>query len=385
MAVMERAVRVRAQRIAAVAQQGRHAMTSQPLSHPSSGQAKWAFTTRRVRPADCTGLSGAFASAMPGDLVLGRVDRIGQHKKLQLAEGRYAELFPGDLIVACMGDRYAPDQFEATAEIAPTGVELVAGGGVLGRATHAHEQMNEPTRIEPFGLLTDGEGEVANIADYALAPRPAPEGPLVIGVFGTSMNAGKTTTAASLAHGLRRAGRRVAGVKATGTGAFGDFNAFADAGVPVSDFVDAGMATTYRADPARIEGAFATLLAHAAEAGADAIVVEFADGVFQQEIRAILRSGTVRDRLDGVLFASYDAAGAVGGVTRLRAHGIEPLALAGQLARSPLGAREAEAELGLRVITREGLRHPDTAAGLVGHLDAGAGRAAGRLLAVAAA
>ena len=36
-------------------------------------------------------------------------------------------------------------------------------------------------------------------------------------------------------------GWRVAGVKATGTGAFGDFNAFLDAGVPASDFTDAGM------------------------------------------------------------------------------------------------------------------------------------------------
>ena len=181
-------------------------MTVHPLSHPFDGQAKWAFTTRRVRPADCTELSGAFASAMPGDLVLGRVATIGQHKKLQLAEGRYSELFPGDLIIACLGDRYAPDQFEATAEIGPEGVELIAGGGVLGRATHAHERMVEPTRVEPLGLLTDSAGEVINIADYALAPRPAPEGPLVIGVFGTSMNSGKTTTAASLAHGLRRAG-----------------------------------------------------------------------------------------------------------------------------------------------------------------------------------
>jgi len=359
-------------------------MTVQPSSHPCGGQAKWAFTTRRVPVADCTGLSGAFASAMPGDLVLARVDQIGQHKKLQLAAGRYAELYAGDLIVACLGDRYAPDQFEATAEIAPDGVELIAAGGVLGRATHAHQQMEEPTTVAPLGLLTDGEGKVANIANYALAPRPAPEGPIVIGVFGTSMNSGKTTTAASLAHGLHRAGYRAAGIKATGTGAFGDFNAFADAGVPVSDFVDAGMATTYRADPARIEEAFATLLAHAAEAGADAIVVEFADGVFQQEIRTILQSGAVRGRLDAVLFASFDAAGAVGGVTRLRTHGIEPLALAGQLARSPLGAREAETELGLPVITRERLRDPDTAAALVSHLRAAAGRAPGRRVAVAA-
>ena len=61
--------------------------------------------------------------------------------------------------------------------------------------------MAPPTRIKPLGLLIDCEGEIINIARYALPSRPAPEGLIVIGVVGASMNAGKTTAAASLAHG----------------------------------------------------------------------------------------------------------------------------------------------------------------------------------------
>ncbi|WVJ71404.1 hypothetical protein FLP41_03630 (plasmid) [Paracoccus marcusii] len=61
------------------------------------------------------------------------------------------------------------------------------------------------------------------------------------------MNSGKTLATAQLALGLRRAGYRVAALKGTGTGAFGDLNEYADTGAHlVADFTDAGMVTTYQ-------------------------------------------------------------------------------------------------------------------------------------------
>ena len=76
------------------------------------------------------------------------------------------------------------------------------------------------------------------------------------------MNSGKTTAVASLAHGLSAAGHRVAAIKATGTGAFGDFNAFVDTGARyVADFTDAGMVSTYLQPLDRIEAGLDTLLA----------------------------------------------------------------------------------------------------------------------------
>ena len=46
----------------------------------------------------------------------------------------------------------------------------------------------------------------------------------------------------------------VAALKATGTGAFGDFNAYTDAGAGyVADFTDVGMVSTYRQPLSRIE------------------------------------------------------------------------------------------------------------------------------------
>ena len=331
--------------------------------------AKWAFTTRRVERADVQGLRAKLSGAVSGDLVLGEITRLGQHKKIQLASGRASEAYLGDLVVLACGDRYAPDQFEGTAELGAESADLIAGGGLLGTMQHAHDHMSKPTRLRPLGLLTDAEGEVINIARYALPHGAMPEDMAVLLVVGASMNAGKTTAAAGLARGLSGAGWRVAGIKATGTGAFGDFNAFRDAGVPiVADFTDAGMASTYKQPLERIEQGFDDLLAHAHVQGAEVAVVELADGLLQEETAQLLRSPRLRRALAGVLFATPDAIGAVGGVALLRDMGLEPFAVSGPISCSPLAAAEAEAATQVPVVQRAELCDPSLAAQLTSDL-----------------
>jgi hypothetical protein len=300
--------------------------------------------------------------------VLCEVLRIGQHRNLQLAQGRPATLYPGDRVVVVLGDRYAPDQFHATACIIGETADLVAGGGIVGRVDAAHAKMDAPTQLRPIALVTDASGAPANVAAYALPRRTMDQRPTVLGVFGASMNSGKTTATACLAHGLMRSGLAVTAIKATGTGAFGDYNTFSDAGVPALDFTDVGMATTYRMPMSRIEEGFATLVAHCAAAGTEVIVCEIADGVFQQETRAILQGGAIRDRLDGILFAAPDALSALGGVLLLERLGLSPFALAGMLSLSPLATAEAEAATGLPVLTREALCTPEVVRDLVSPL-----------------
>lgn len=331
---------------------------TQTMNHAAitAPDIKWAFTTRRVLRADFKGIRTDLHQAMPGDLVLCEIVEIGQHKTIQLADRRASTIYPGDLVVLALGDRYAPDQFHASA-ILQTGqlAQLIAGGGVVGRVDAAHAFMKQATIVRPIGLLTDAQGQAINVETYAL-PRLRPDhSATVIGVFGASMNSGKTTAASSLAHGLRRAGFATAGIKATGTGAFGDYNSFADAGVPVFDFTDVGMATTYRMPLARIEAGFETLVATAAAGGAQVIVVEIADGVFQQETRAILQAGAIRDRMDGILFVAPDALSALGGVHVLEKLGLSPFAISGMVSCSPLARAEAEAATGLPVLSREEL------------------------------
>lgn len=332
------------------------AALAQPLS-----SAKWGYTTRRVDHGAIAGLDPRIARARPGDLLLCEVTEIGQHTGLQLTNRRKSELYPGDLIVVCLGDRYAPDQFLAVAEADHPALHMVAGGGLAGRVEAAHDRMEPATELRPLARVVDGAGEAINIADHALSERPMCPRATVIAVFGTSMNAGKTTAACALARGLSRAGKATMGLKVTGTGAFGDVNAFEDSGVAALDFTDAGMASTFRMAPERVEAGFATLVATATEMGAEVIVAEIADGLFHEENRQILQSRVFRERIDAVLFAAPDALSAMGGQATLTRHDLAPLALSGVIARSPLATREAGEATGLPVLTREELCDPDRA------------------------
>ncbi len=348
-----------------------------------SANAKWAFTTRRVARSDAATILDDLDAVRAGDLVLGRVERVGSHRRIQLADGRGSELYAGDLVVLVCGDRYAPDQFEGAAELDPAGADMLAAGGVIGRMRHAHSRMGTPTCVVPLGLVADAARRVLNVEDYGLAPLPRPASLPVIGIVGASMNAGKTTAVAALAHGLGRAGYRVAAIKATGTGAFNDFHAYADAGAHVvSDFTDAGMASTYRQPLTRILAGIDTLLGDAAQRGAEIAVVELADGLLQAETAALLREPRMRGAFAGLVLAVPDAMGAVGGCVLLNDIGLAPDVLTGMVSCSPLATAEAEAATGVSVIAREALRDPAQARALAAPMLA---RAAGRTAADAAA
>jgi hypothetical protein len=319
-------------------------------------RAKIAQSVRRV---DLTQLTTLVTGVAPrrGDVVLAVVDRVGQHKRLQLASGRLAALFPGDTVVAAYGDRYASDQFEAEVPPDLSPCHLVAGGGIASLERSRHAKMSAPTAIEPLGLLGYADGRPANLSDWALErPPDLHPRPLTIAVAGTSMNAGKTTTAASLVRGLSMSGLRVGAAKVTGTAASGDRWLMADAGAdPVVDFTDAGFATTYRIAAHDVERIFATLTGHLAMRGVDVIVLELADGLFQSETEALVAAPRFASGVDAVVFAADGALGAAAGVDRLVRCGLNVVAVSGVVTTSPLAMRETELATRLPVLTTDSL------------------------------
>jgi hypothetical protein len=305
-----------------------------PLPAPAAlAHAKWAYTTRRVDRRGVHGLLPPALATRAGQLMLAQVVRLGQHEGLQLASGRRAELYAGDRIVLCLGDRYAPDQFEGIAQVGADGRPLDVARAALPLRTASRVTM-----------------------------------PVVL-VVGSSMNAGKTTACASLIHGLSRAGLRVGAAKVTGTGSFGDVQSYADAGADeVLDFTDAGYASTYRVDLAALERAALGLIGELQARGCEVAVVEIADGLFQRETAELLASPWIAAAARGVVYAAADAMGAVAGVQRLQAQGWTVLALTGLVTASPLAAAEASAALAALAApvpchTRDALRDPATAAG----------------------
>src|SRR5262245_18790878 len=217
---------------------------------PDSGRlrhASWASTTRRVRGP--LRMAENTSAPAPGDLFLARVDTLGQHACLQLPDGRRRKLFVGDEIVVAYGNRYAPNQFEAVVPRSFGPCDLVAGGGVAARVLSWHGKITkDATQITPLARIVGATDAPANLTDYALPSldRIPPPQPRTLVVCGTSMDSGKTQTAAFLVKGLSLAGLRVGFAKVTGTGSGGDTWLLRDAGAnPVLDFTDAGLASTY--------------------------------------------------------------------------------------------------------------------------------------------
>jgi hypothetical protein len=329
------------------------------IALPMFQSAKWSFSTRRVDQTRTAGLNTNFAAVRPGDLILGRIIAISQHQRIQLPSGRPSSLYPGDLIVMPCGARYAPDQFEGLAKIDPDECDMLAGGGCLGQMLSRNERIKAPTRVQPLGRITDAGGAVINVADYAI-PRAEGRATLpVIAGLGTAMNSGKTTATVALSHGLTRAGWRVATIKATGTGAFGDYNEYVDTGAHmVADFTDSGMVTTYLEPLTRIKSGIADLLWYAEVSGADVVVMEVADGLFQRETAGLVADAAFRQGLAGVVFACGDALAASGGVAELARHNLRPVALTGIVSCSPMATLEAQAATGVQVMTRGQLLDP---------------------------
>ncbi len=332
----------------------------EPLLKLRLERAKWAYTTRRINQQQSMQLLLGPVSPEAGDLVLARVEELGQHKRLELVSSRRATLFEGDEIVVVYGNRYAPDQFEGIVPDHLGACRLVAAGGVAARLLNRHDKVKSATRITPLGLLTDKDGHRINLRDARL-PKTDQIGlkPLVLVVAGTSMNSGKTTACANLVRGFVRQGIKVAAAKFTGTGAGADYRSLVDAGAnPVFDFIDAGYVSTYRVDRDVLLDIVITLGSQMAATQPDIIIVEVADGLLQRETSRLFATPAFTEWADGVIFAANDALGAQAGVTWLSARQLPVFAITGVLTSSPLAQREAEDICGLPVYHTGALARP---------------------------
>ncbi len=334
-------------------------------------KAKRAFTTRRVPSNQMRTLITGDVRPQSGNLVLATVVELGKHQKIERPNGRRALMMPGDEIIVCYGNRYAPDQFEALVSDDLGLCDLVAGGGIASREIARHDRMLPPTRIQPIGLIGDADGRPLNVFDYRVDYSEGDRSIQVVLVVGTAMNAGKTFTAASVIKGLKDAGYRVAGIKATGTGSGGDLWKMKDMGAEVVlDFTDAGFASTYKIPDETIEEGVLGLINQAARRRCSFAVVEIADGLQHRETATLLRSERLKERVSKVVFAAYDSLGARAGYEELCALGYQVEAISGQVTRSPLAMREVgesvdcplytpiEIQMGALVATLAGRDYP---------------------------
>ena len=285
----------------------------------------------------------------PGDIVLASVEKIGKNTRIELANGRPCALHVGDLIAVVFGNRYATMQFEGYARSNGNSCDLLSMGGLCGLVESQHAGIPESSKLRIIGTVIGPTGAPLKLKQFALPRRPSPSRqPSVVVVCGSSMDAGKTHTAASLISGLRKVTDRVAGIKLTGTAAGRDSWTMLDAGAcTVLDFVDGGFPSTYLLGLSDLLDLHRLLLSHAAERGADWVVVEIADGLLQGETAALLKTRAFVDTVDAWIFAAGDPLAAVSGVRLLDEWGIRPVGISGRVTMSPLCVREATGATGM--------------------------------------
>lgn len=310
-------------------------------------RAKRSFVTRRIDLSKVGYLCRSDIKPSAGDLLLARVDKVGQHTRLESPEGRRQHLYPGDEILVCYGNRYATQQFEGLVPGDMSRCHLVAAGGIAANMVSRHSSRKRPTEITPLGLVMDKNNNVINVSQYSLNSKSAPHIglPHVIAVFGSSMDSGKTTTVANLIRGIKKKGLRVGAAKVTGTGSGPDQWRYIDAGADVTaDFTDAGFASTYREPLATIEHIGGTLLGALHDKKLDFIILEFADGLLQPEMSGILKSNYFHNLVDGVVYAAPDSLSATYGLSVLQDQNWPVLCVSGLINASPLHCAEYTAK-----------------------------------------
>jgi hypothetical protein len=226
---------------------------------------------------------GASVSLLPksewetGDYVIGDVPESSNPPyDLELTTGRMADVVAGDAVVGAFGRRSAT--LEAVGDWTEIGSDLrmhaLTRAGVLGRATSATPASR--TILVPLtyrGHVMIG-GEKATMPSFVTPVEPRPLTAPVVLVIGTSMSAGKTTSAVVLIRRLREMGLRVAASKVTGVARYREILGMSDAGAsPTVDFVDAGLPSTI-VGPDEYHVALEHMLSRLAAGEPDVVVIE---------------------------------------------------------------------------------------------------------------
>ncbi|MBI5858851.1 MAG: hypothetical protein HZB42_14565 [Sphingobacteriales bacterium] len=288
-----------------------------------------------------------------GDVAVFEVLHIGKHRNVQGESKRNMAIVPGDKIMAAFGTRYATEQFEgylpATVDIDQE-LHILGAGGTVGVLASMHYKFKDigPTTLRFAGFVKDYYGNIVNTKNLKKKQQlkfsgAAASATKVILSLGSSMDSGKTTSAAYLVHGLKKAGYKVAYIKLTGTVYTKDADLASDLGADiVSDFGDFGFPSTYMCDESELLDLYESVLSRVLIKNPDYVIMEIADGLYERETKMLLTSKTFKQTIEAVIFSAGDSLAAINGVNTLHSWGLYPVALSGLFTTSPLLIREVK-------------------------------------------
>ncbi len=266
------------------------------------------------------------------------------------------QLFDEDLVMLAFGSRYATNQYEGYVPETPTlQCHLLGRGGVAGLMISKNATFKiTPAQIELVGYAVNQRGTVLNTIKYKALDtfNPFKIRAKVILSVGSSMDSGKTTSAAWLCGGLRAAGKRVAYLKLTGTTFPKDAALNRDRGAHfAADFSDFGFPSTYMVDLDTLLNLYQSLVNRACDEGrVEYIVMEIADGLLQRETALLLEDQGFLSTVHATLFSAGDSLGVLSGLQILNGWGIQPIGVSGIFTASELLIREVEDRIDVPVL-----------------------------------
>lgn len=181
-----------------------------------------------------------------GDYIAAEITDVGADTQIELTSGRMIDPLKGEKVIGALGVRHAT--LEATGswkEIPNSGeMHMLTGAGLIGWMTSLSVFSPVPIGLKYIGHVKIRGHKVTMrqmVPKVELKPLDIP----VILLVGTSMSAGKTTTARIITRQLKLMGKKVVAAKLTGAGRYRDILSVHDAGADyIFDFVDAGLPST---------------------------------------------------------------------------------------------------------------------------------------------
>lgn len=211
-----------------------------------------------------------------GDYIICKILNAGGNSlQLELSNGRMRGVMGGEMLVGALGERFATLEATGTWKEVKDDLKMhvLTGAGLLGKMTSKSVFIPQMMKVGYLGHATRN-GKKLTMDDFV---KPIPQTPLktpVVLFVGTSMSAGKTTSARIVTNLFKSAGLKLVGAKLTGAGRYKDILALKDVGADdVLDFVDVGLPSSI-CDGDRYKTKLQGLLSRIASCKADVAVIE---------------------------------------------------------------------------------------------------------------
>ncbi|MCB9267199.1 MAG: DUF1611 domain-containing protein [Lewinellaceae bacterium] len=202
-----------------------------------------------------SGLMGSSFEARPipfsqwanGDFIAVELMQPGSEAaRIELFNGRMMDPLKGERLIGALGVRHATLEITGSWKAINPGerFQLMTAAGLLGKVTSKSTFSPIPIQVEYLGHVIRHGAKCTMARSVRPIPQKTFTKPIIL-MVGTSMSAGKTTTARIVTRELKSMGLKVIGAKVTGAGRYRDILAVKDAGAAaVFDFVDAGLPST---------------------------------------------------------------------------------------------------------------------------------------------